>query len=88
MQTVYGEIKVEEFSVEQARLNDFVFLAVSGEFAFEHARAISEGEDGAIVIDNSSAFRYMDDIPLVVSQILCRSYRSTTAHVDNVVVIV
>jgi len=69
--TVYGEITVEIFTVDESRKNDFVFLAVSGEFALEYARRISEGADGAIVIDNSSAFRYMDDIPLVVRDDLC-----------------
>lgn len=63
----YGDIVVEEFQVESVKVNDFVFLAVSGEFALEYARQIAEGN--AIVIDNSSAFRYMDDIPLVVPEI-------------------
>ena len=67
MTTPYGDIRIEEFSVEAARTCKFVFLAVSGEFALEYARLISEG-DGPIVIDNSSAFRYMSDIPLVVSE--------------------
>jgi aspartate-semialdehyde dehydrogenase len=66
----YGDLVVEAFSVARARECKFVFLAVSGEFALEHARAISEGE-GPVVIDNSSAFRYMPEIPLVVS--LCRA---------------
>ena len=71
IKTLHGDIIIEEFSVEKSKLNDFVFLAVSGEFALEYARQISgEGSadgQGAIVIDNSSAFRYMNDIPLVVS---------------------
>ena len=60
---------VEEFTVSSARECKFVFLAVSGDFALEHAKAISDN-DGPIVIDNSSAFRYMPEIPLVVSVIL------------------
>ena len=32
---------------------DVVFLAVSGDFSLEHAKAISDGDDGAVVIDNS-----------------------------------
>ena len=64
----YGPLVVEEFSVAQSRECDFVFLAVSGDFALEHAKAISEG-DGPIVIDNSSAFRYFPEIPLVVPEI-------------------
>lgn len=65
----YGDITVELFDVAKARECDVVFLAVSGDFALEHAKAITEGDDGAVVIDNSSAFRYMPDIPLVVPEI-------------------
>jgi aspartate-semialdehyde dehydrogenase len=66
---MFGSIQVELFNVQAARECDVVFLAVSGDFALEHAKAISEGDDGAVVIDNSSAFRYMPDIPLVVPEI-------------------
>ena len=45
-----------------------VFLAVSGDFALEWVDKISEN-DGPLVIDNSSAFRYVDDVPLVVPEI-------------------
>lgn len=65
----FGEVPVELFDVAAARECDVVFLAVSGDFALEHAKAISEGEGGAVVIDNSSAFRYDKDIPLVVPEI-------------------
>ena len=49
----FGDVKVELFSVDAARECDVVFLAVSGDFALEHAQAISDGDDGAVVIDNS-----------------------------------
>jgi Semialdehyde dehydrogenase, NAD binding domain len=49
----YGDVKVELFDVAKARECDVVFLAVSGDFALEHAEAISAGDDGAVVIDNS-----------------------------------
>ena len=45
----YGDIEVELFSVDKARECDVVFLAVSGDFALEHAEAISAGDDGAVV---------------------------------------
>jgi hypothetical protein len=51
--TKYGEIEVELFDVDKSRECDVVFLAVDGDFALEHARKISEGDDGAVVIDNS-----------------------------------
>mmetsp|Transcript_5393 Transcript_5393/g.7079 ORF Transcript_5393/g.7079 Transcript_5393/m.7079 type:complete len:410 (-) Transcript_5393:178-1407(-) len=65
----YGTIQVELFDVAKARECDVVFLAVSGDFALEHAEAISAGDDGAVVIDNSSAFRYNPDVPLCVPEI-------------------
>jgi len=64
--TQLGNIVVEEYSLERARTCDFVFLAVSGDFALANARPLSVG-DGPVVIDNSSAFRYQEDVPLVVS---------------------
>ncbi|GAB5036557.1 aspartate-semialdehyde dehydrogenase [Nannochloropsis oceanica] len=68
IKTPYGDKKIELFSVESARECDFVFLAVSGTFALQYAKKISE-KGGPYVIDNSSAFRYDDDIPLVVPEI-------------------
>lgn len=68
IETDYGPVVIEEFTVEASRSCHVVFLAVSGDFALEHARAISAG-DGPVVIDNSSAFRYMPEIPLVVPEI-------------------
>jgi hypothetical protein len=51
--TAYGDVEVELFDVAKARECDVVFLAVDGDFALEHAKNICEGEDGAVVIDNS-----------------------------------
>ena len=67
IETEFGSITVEEFSIEAARTCHFIFMAVSGDFALENAKKICEG-DGPIVIDNSSAFRYDADIPLVVKK--------------------
>lgn len=53
VETKFGDIEVELFSVEQARQCDVVFLAVSGDFALEHAKALVEGDDGCVCIDNS-----------------------------------
>lgn len=67
--TQFGKVTVELFSESSARECDVVFLAVDGDFSLKHAEAICEGSDGAIVIDNSSAFRYKEGIPLVVPEI-------------------
>jgi aspartate-semialdehyde dehydrogenase len=66
--TFLGDISIEEFSVSEARKCDFVFLAVSGEFSLQYSPLIIE-DGGPFVIDNSSAFRYHDEIPLVVSHL-------------------
>ncbi len=58
---------VEEFHAEAAGKHDFVFLCVSGDFSREYAQQIVDG--GAVVIDNSSAFRYEENVPLVVPEI-------------------
>jgi aspartate-semialdehyde dehydrogenase len=50
---VFGSLVVELFDVPAARQCQVVFLAVSGDFALEHAKKICEGEDGPVVIDNS-----------------------------------
>lgn len=47
------KLEVELFEVSKARECDVIFLAVSGSFALEYAEKIAEGDDGAIVIDNS-----------------------------------
>lgn len=76
LDTPFGEIEVELFSVDAAKQMDFVFMAVSGGFAKEFAPQIatedpsaSSGQGGTVVIDNSSAFRYDDAYPLVIPEI-------------------
>jgi len=68
MDTPFGEKMIEEFTLEAARACDVVFLAVSGDFALEWVPQIT-ADDGPLVIDNSSAYRYDDDVPLVVPEI-------------------
>merc|ERR1712039_256312 len=64
-----GDITVEPFSVEAARECDIVLIAVSGGFSEEFSPQIRDGPKNTAVIDNSSAFRYKDDVPLVVPEI-------------------
>ena len=76
--TPFGSLTIKLFSVEAARSCDVVFLAVSGTFATEHAKNIAASPGGAIVIDNSSAFRYDDDIPLIVPEINMKAAENKT----------
>ena len=64
--TKFGDVTAEEFTRESAATCDLVFLAVSGEFALEHAEAIAEN---SMVIDNSSAFRQKEGVPLCIPEI-------------------
>lgn len=66
---LFGKITIELFSENATRQCDVVFLAVDGDFSRAHAENICKGEDGTVVIDNSSAFRYHENVPLVVPEI-------------------
>merc|ERR1719247_3118304 len=68
MATPYGEKKIEEFTLEAARACDVVLLAVSGDFALEWVPKIT-ADGGPLCIDNSSAYCYDDNVPLVVPEI-------------------
>jgi aspartate-semialdehyde dehydrogenase len=65
--TPWGEVTIEAYSLEAARSLDLALLAVSGDFAKAHARALAEA--GVAVVDNSSALRLEQDVPLVVPEV-------------------
>jgi aspartate-semialdehyde dehydrogenase len=65
--TPFGETTIEEFTPERAREVDLALLAVSGDFAKAHAPGLVEG--GVVVVDNSSAFRLEQGVPLVVPEV-------------------
>ncbi len=65
--TKLGKIKVETFSEDKLSGHDIVFFATSGEHAKQYAPIAAES--GATVIDNSSAFRLDDNVPLVVPEV-------------------
>ena len=65
----FGPQVVQEFDCDKLieLKYDYIFLAVSGSFSLQFGKRLASG--GAVVIDNSSAFRYDDDIPLVIPEI-------------------
>ena len=65
--SVFGKVKLEAFSFEVASKLDVVLLAVGGDFSLEWAEKLCEA--GVLVIDNSSAFRQVEGIPLVIPEI-------------------
>ncbi|AWK87127.1 aspartate-semialdehyde dehydrogenase [Azospirillum thermophilum] len=77
METPYGALTLQAFDPAVVKGYDVVLLAVSGDFAKQHAPALAEG--GALVIDNSSAFRYDADIPLIVPEINAHVFRQAYA---------
>ncbi|TQV82758.1 aspartate-semialdehyde dehydrogenase [Aliikangiella coralliicola] len=63
----FGSLTIEEFSEDSFTGKDFVFFATSGEHSKKYAPLAAEA--GAVVIDNSSAFRLDDNVPLVVPEV-------------------
>ena len=71
--TIYDHvIELEQFSLEAVKKCHIVFLAVSGDFAKQYAKAIIK--QGSLVIDNSSAWRYDEEVPLIVPEINLNSF--------------
>ena len=62
-----GEVVVEEATDQSFEGMDIVLGAASNEMAKRFAPAIVKA--GAVFVDNSSAFRMVDDVPLVVPEI-------------------
>jgi aspartate-semialdehyde dehydrogenase len=67
-----SEHRIEEFSVDGCKNHDVVFLCVSGDFSRNYGPHLAQH---SYVIDNSSAFRYQSDIPLLVPAINGSVYR-------------
>lgn len=61
-------IIVKTFSVEEVRKCDYVLMSAGGTFSREYSVKISEN-GGPVVIDNSSAWRMKDEIPLIVPEV-------------------
>jgi aspartate-semialdehyde dehydrogenase len=68
LKTAYGEKQVELFTLDRAQQCDIVLMAVSGGFSTEWSPQIVANSK-TVVVDNSSAFRYDDNIPLVIPEI-------------------
>lgn len=64
-------LRVREFTEKALAGMDVVFLCVSGSFALNHACALARN---SIVIDNSSAFRYCGEVPLLVPPVNGEDY--------------
>ena len=65
LDTRWGEVVVEDLASADPRGIDVALFSAGASRSREFAPAFAEA--GAVVIDNSSAFRQVDDIPLVVA---------------------
>ncbi|HYH23526.1 MAG TPA: aspartate-semialdehyde dehydrogenase [Azospirillum sp.] len=81
VETPYGAITLQEYSLDLVKDCDVVLLAVSGDFAKAHAPAIAAA--GPLVIDNSSAFRYDPNIPLIVPEINAHAFQGGGKLIAN-----
>src|SRR5579883_254914 len=61
------EITVQDLAKYDFNGVDIAFFSAGGKVSREHAPRAAAA--GAVVIDNTSEFRYQDDIPLVVSEV-------------------
>lgn len=64
--------ELQAFDVDHAATCDVVFLCVSGDFSLEYGRTLAQK---TYVIDNSSAFRYEADVPLIVPPVNAHSFK-------------
>ncbi|GID98296.1 aspartate-semialdehyde dehydrogenase [Amorphoplanes digitatis] len=62
-----GEVTVEDAATADYRGLDIVLFSAGGASSKEYAPRVAEA--GAVVIDNSSAFRMDPDVPLVVAEV-------------------
>eukprot|EP00284_Hemiselmis_tepida_P009667 CAMPEP_0174918498 /NCGR_PEP_ID=MMETSP1355-20121228/3106_1 /TAXON_ID=464990 /ORGANISM="Hemiselmis tepida, Strain CCMP443" /LENGTH=424 /DNA_ID=CAMNT_0016163673 /DNA_START=6 /DNA_END=1280 /DNA_ORIENTATION=- len=81
VETKFGKVTIEDFDLARARELDVVFVSVSGDFSKEWCDKMAEGDDGTVVIDNSSAFRYEKDVALCVPEINADAARKGTRKV-------
>jgi len=79
----YGDVTVEKFSVEAAQECEVVLMAVSGDFSKEFSHKVTGGPKNTQVIDNSSAFRYHEEIPLVIPEVNGDEKKVTAPLVAN-----
>ncbi|MEM0979271.1 MAG: aspartate-semialdehyde dehydrogenase [Cyanobacteria bacterium P01_H01_bin.58] len=63
--------ELQAFDIEAAAQCDVIFLCVSGSFSLQYGHQLAQHSH---VIDNSSAFRYEPDVPLIVPPVNAHSF--------------
>ena len=67
IKTAFGKITVEEINAKIFKNVDIALLATDGKISAKLAKIATN--NGCIVIDNSSYFRYISDVPLIIPEI-------------------
>lgn len=67
LETKWGEVTVEDLATADPTGIDIALFSAGGARSKEHAPRFAAS--GAVVVDNSSAFRMEDEVPLVVAQV-------------------
>jgi aspartate-semialdehyde dehydrogenase len=67
MQTPFGELNIEDADEADFSDIDLAFFAIGGTWSKNNAKRAIEA--GCYVIDNSSTFRYDDEVPLIIPEI-------------------
>lgn len=79
--TPFGDIAIEAISDQLFEESDIALFAVSGDFSKEWRDRVVAAN--CLMIDNSSAFRYDDDVPLVVPEINAEATKNHHGVIAN-----
>jgi len=79
--TTWGDVEIEDLATADPSDIDIALFSAGGSRSTEHAPRFVRA--GATVIDNSSAFRMVDDVPLVVANVNDVAIRSHNGIVAN-----
>ncbi|MDH5433667.1 MAG: aspartate-semialdehyde dehydrogenase [Gammaproteobacteria bacterium] len=79
--TAFGDIEITTFATEHFDGQDIVFFATSGEHSRQYAPMAAKA--GAVVIDNSSAFRLDDEVPLIVPEVNPHAIKDHKGIISN-----
>ena len=81
VETHLGEVTVEDLATMDPSGIDVALFSAGGSRSREHAPRFVEA--GAVVVDNSSAFRMVDDVPLVVAGVNDHAVREHRGIIAN-----
>ncbi len=81
VQTPFGEVTVEEISEEVFKESDIALFSAGSDISKEWRERVVAA--GCLMIDNSSAFRYEEEVPLVVPEINAEAARGHKGVIAN-----